>query len=185
MLRVDAIAGAIAVVLGCVLCTGTGTAAAADDGCAKADAVVGEGATLAQGFVSVLCVVNRERRGHGLRAVRYSRPLSRSARGHSFDMVRRRYFAHDAPNGGSVHDRVLHSGYVRRRHPAKVGETIAWGTDNLATPRQLVGAFMQSPSHREIMLDRSYRDVGIGLVLGAPATVPGAGATLTLDFGRR
>jgi uncharacterized protein YkwD len=183
MLRMDAIVGAIVVVLGCLLCTGT--ASAADDGCARAGAVVGEDVTPTRASVSVLCLVNNERRRRGLRGVRASRPLTRSAKAHSVDMVRRRYFAHVAPSGGTVRDRVLRSGYVRKRQPSKVGETIAWGTDYLATPAQLVRSFMQSPGHRQVLLDRAYRDVGVGLVRGAPAPAPGAGATLTLDFGHR
>jgi uncharacterized protein YkwD len=183
MLRVDAIVGAVAVVFGCVL--GTGTASAAGGRCPRAGSVVGEDVTPTQASVSVLCLVNGERRRRGLRAVRASRPLTRSAKAHSWDMVQRGYFAHDAPSGGTVRDRVLRSGYVRRRQPSKLGETIAWGTNSLATPAQLVSSFMKSPGHRQILLDRSYRDVGIGLVRGAPAAAPGPGATLTLDFGHR
>ncbi len=44
---------------------------------------------------------------------------------------------------------------------------------------------MASRVHRGILLDRRNRDVGIGLVLGAPTlNIPG-GATLTLVFARR
>ena len=45
---------------------------------------------------------------------------------------------------------------------------------------------MESAPHRRIVLDRRFRDVGIGLVAAAPlADVAVGGATLTIDFGRR
>jgi len=44
---------------------------------------------------------------------------------------------------------------------------------------------MRSKSHKTIMLSRSLRDVGIGLVLGAPQPGMAGGATLTLDLARR
>jgi uncharacterized protein YkwD len=178
-----AIANAIAVVMGCAL--GAGPAVAADGGCARA-AAVADDATLMQAVDSVLCLVNEERAERGLPPVRASRLLRRSAQAHSRDMVARRYFSHVTPGGKGVRRRVVHSGYARKRRAFKVGETIAWGTNQLGTPAQLVSSFMSSPAHRDILLDGSFRDVGIGLVLDAPvAGAPGAGATLTLDFGRR
>jgi uncharacterized protein YkwD len=179
-----AIANAIAVLMGCAL--GAGNAVAADDGCARA-AAVPDDATRSQAVDSVLCLVNGERATHGLAPVHASAQLTRSAQAHSQDMVARDYFSHVTPGGKSVRRRVVSAGYpVSRRQPIKVGETIAWGTNRLGTPAQLVRSFMSSPGHRQILLDRSFRDVGVGLVLGAPvAGMPGAGATLTLDFGRR
>ncbi|MGH2897697.1 MAG: CAP domain-containing protein, partial [Solirubrobacteraceae bacterium] len=75
--------------------------------------------------------------------------------------------------------------YRGTRGACSVGETIAWGTDALATPAELVRSFIDSSGHRAILLDGRYRDIGIGLALGAPTDMPGDGATLTLDFGRR
>jgi len=182
MFRGVTIAGAIAMFLVCVL--GSGTAVAADAGCART-ASAADDTTLSQASDAVLCLVNAERGRRGLGLVRASRELTTSAQAHSFDMVRRQYFSHVTPNGAGVRQRALRAGYVRRRGASKVGETIAWGTEQLATPAELVASFMESPGHRRILLDKRYRDVGIGLVLGAPADVPGDGATLTLDFGRR
>jgi hypothetical protein len=44
---------------------------------------------------------------------------------------------------------------------------------------------MASQTHRGVLLGRLSRDVGIGLVLGAPTIDMPGGATLTLDFARR
>ena len=41
---------------------------------------------------------------------------------------------------------------------------------------------MDSPSHRAVILDPAFRDIGIGLVDRAPAG-DGAGATFVLELG--
>jgi uncharacterized protein YkwD len=43
---------------------------------------------------------------------------------------------------------------------------------------------MSSAAHRSMLLDGSFREIGVGLALGAPVANMG-GATLTLTFGRR
>jgi uncharacterized protein YkwD len=183
MSRGVAIAGAIAMLNCCAL--GAGDAVAADGGCAGSGAVAGD-ATLEQAVDAVLCLVNGERAQRGLEPVRASPALTRSARAHSRDMVARRYFSHVTPGGENPRRRILRTGYLPERGAGKVGETIAWGTKRRGTPAELVRSFMGSAPHRRIVLDRRYRDVGVGLVLAAPvADVAGEGATLTVDFGRR
>ncbi len=182
MLRRAAIAGAIAVLVGGAL--GSGTASAAESACAQA-ASMANATTLEQASASVLCLVNGERGRRGLAPLRASRLLDRSARAHSRDMVARQYFSHVTPSGVNVRRRISRSGYLRKRSACRVAETIAWGTEDQGTPAELVRTFMSSPGHRRILLDRRYRDIGVGLVLGAPVSGLGNGATLTLDFGRR
>lgn len=133
----------------------------------------------------VLCLVNRKRRAHRVRPLRRSAPLQRAAAQHSAAMVGGKYFSH-VGSSGSVLQRAMRTGYVRRSRYALLGETLSWGAGPEATPAQLVASFMGSRSHRRTLLSRRYRDVGIGLALGAPATdVAGSAATLTLNFGRR
>ena len=61
-----------------------------------------------------------------------------------------------------------------------------FGADALATPRELVGDLMSSAPHRDVILTARFREIGVGLALGAPMEVAGsAGATLALTFGRR
>jgi uncharacterized protein YkwD len=96
-------------------------------------------------------------------------------------MVTHGYFDHVAPNGEGLRARVAHTGWLRRRFPWQLAENLAWGTETLAKPDAIVAAWLRSPPHRRIMLDRSLRVVGIGIVLGTPSGVPGA--TYTADFG--
>ena len=46
---------------------------------------------------------------------------------------------------------------------------------------------MHSPGHKANILTPSYRDIGIGIALGAPAKLPDGmpAATYTTDFGAR
>jgi len=183
MSRGIVIAGAIAVLNCCAL--GAGSAGADDGACAGAEDVADD-ATVEQAVAAVLCLVNGERAQHGLGPVRASGALTRSAQAHSLDMVQRGYFSHVTPGGENPRQRVVQSGYARKRGARTVGETIAWGSGGRGTPAELVRSFMGSAPHRRIVLDRRFRDVGIGLVAAAPvASVAGDCATLTIDFGRR
>lgn len=131
---------------------------------------------------ATLCLLNRVRARHGQPPLRLNRKLSRAARRHSRDMVRHRYFAHDSRNGRSPFDRMRATRYVPRNASWWLGENIGWGSGSLSQPAAMVRAWMHSPPHRANILNRRFRDIGIGIVIGAP--VGGRGATYTTDFGR-
>jgi uncharacterized protein YkwD len=132
-----------------------------------------------------LCLINRERTQRGLRRLRANADLQDAAQGHSSDMTARRYFEHDSPGGATMVDRIKRAGYVRARAAWTVGENIAWGTGDLATPRRIVASWMASPPHRANILRGSFKEIGIGVSLRAPVDVGGdlPGATYTTDFG--
>ncbi len=101
--------------------------------------------------------------------------LQRAARSHSRDMIRRDYFAH-----GNVGARLRHFGYNWRTY----GENIAWGSGRRGAPGPIFKAWMNSPSHRPHILDRGFREVGVGAARG---TYKGYSNTTmwTVDFGTR
>lgn len=132
---------------------------------------------------ATLCVLNHQRRKHGLRALRLDRRLSRAARMHSAAMARHSFFSHDSPNGSDFVDRIRRSGYLRGARNWSVGENIAWGSGSRSAVRSIARAWMNSPGHRANILSRSFRAIGIGISYGTPAGVEGA--TYTTDFGRR
>lgn len=138
-------------------------------------------ATVKQARIATLCLLNRVRSRAGLPPLRLNRRLSRAARRHSRDMVRRRYFAHDSLDGRSPFQRMRATRYVPRNAAWLLGENIGWGSGSLARPASLVRAWMHSPGHRANILNRRFRDVGIGIAVGAP--VGGGGTTYTTDFG--
>jgi uncharacterized protein YkwD len=130
------------------------------------------------------CLVNVERAKHGLRALSANARLTAAADGHSADMVARKYFAHVTPEGASVTDRVRGTGYLGGSSDWALGEDIGWGTGSLSTPASIFRAFMNSPPHRRVILDRDFRQLGVGVAQGVPlAGEAGAGATFVLDFG--
>lgn len=135
---------------------------------------------------STLCLLNNARARHGLPKLRLSRKLGRAARHHSADMARRGYFSHDSRSGASFLDRIRRAGYLHRARRWYVGENIAWGTGQLATPRAIVRAWMNSRGHRANILNRQFRHIGVGITYNAPVRVAGrAAATYTTDFGMR
>jgi uncharacterized protein YkwD len=164
-------------------------AAAAPDATAAATHCVNTHVTPTAGNLAVvrsaiLCLHNQVRARHGLPRLKENRRLRKAAAGHSASMVRGRYFDHTDPNGVTFVQRVMSAGYVHPNQGWTLGENIAWGSGSLATPAAIMKAWMKSPDHRANILRRSYREVGIGIVVGVP-TSGGTGATFTADFGAR
>ena len=82
-------------------------------------------------------------------------------------------------------DRIRAAGYLKARASFTVGENIGWGSGTLSAPRALVKAWMASPPHRANILQGKFRELGVGLTLGAPAPgIPGTAITATTNFGR-
>jgi uncharacterized protein YkwD len=134
---------------------------------------------------SVLCLVNAERARRGLARLRANPRLGRAATAHSRDMVGRDYFDHVSLGGSTVTDRIRRSGYLSGARSYALGENLAWGTGRLATPHQIVRSWMNSPGHRRNILTPRFREIGIGVVLGAPGQSGRSGATYTTKFGQR
>lgn len=151
-------------------------------GCKGADRAP-SAANAAQIRHATLCLLNVQRRAHGLARLRANRRLARAATRHSRDMVARGYFDHTSPAGDTPLARASAVRYVPRRRAWQLAENIAWGTGSLATPRATVRAWMHSPPHRRNVLDASLRDAGTGVALGSPFRR--AGATYTLALGVR
>lgn len=169
-----------------VALTGAPSASAAG-GCASASAKPGH-ASKHSLRSATLCLVNAERRSQGLHPLSWSRRLSRAARRHTHDMVRHRYFSHDSLSGGTFVDRIRRTGYLRHVRRWMVGENLAWGAGRQSTPQAIMRAWMHSPGHRANILTGRYREMGIGLSLGAPARTGGLAyeaATYATSFGSR
>jgi uncharacterized protein YkwD len=156
------------------------TASAAD--CAGADRAPQQLGAAAARTVT-LCLLNRERAARGLAPLRPDRRLTRAAQGHSADMVAHRYFAHDSRDGASFGTRIARTGWTRHRRVWTLGENIAWGEREAATPAAIVDAWMHSAGHRRNILDARFRAIGIGIVSGTPGA--DRGATYSTDFAGR
>ena len=134
---------------------------------------------------ATFCLVNVQRARHELRALRQNADLARSSARHSEDMVSGNYFDHVSPGGETPLARIKASTYLPRRSTYMVGENIAVGTMQLATPASIVASWMKSPDHRANILNPDFRDSGIGVVAQAPHrySVGTPAATYTQQFG--
>ena len=135
----------------------------------------------------VLAAVNRTRVAHGLQRLVISSGLQRAAEAHSRQMLDRGFFAHDTPGGLSFGKRV------RTYYPAdgfttwSAGENLLYGGVG-TTAEAAVKAWLRSPEHRENMLSRTWREVGVASLRARVAGGAfGGRATLvvTMDFGVR
>jgi uncharacterized protein YkwD len=152
--------------------------------CAGADLLPNQ-RNLAAVQAAALCLINRERAAHGEQALTADARLTKAAAAHSHDMVARDYFSHVSPSGQTPLARIEASGFIPPGPVGfAVGENIAWGTLWLATPREIVRAWMESPGHRASILDRRYRYTGIGVAPAVPRSLSKgqAGAVYTQDF---
>jgi uncharacterized protein YkwD len=132
---------------------------------------------------AVVCQINRKRHRHGMRGVKPRYALRKAGKRHSRYMQRRNCFAHQCPGEKDLVRRIHATSYLPCKCNWRVGETLAWGKRRRGTPRAIVRAWMHSPRHRRVMLDRRLRNVGIGLVWGSPSKRGAKAATYTADFG--
>jgi uncharacterized protein YkwD len=134
---------------------------------------------------TTLCLLNRQRHLHGRRALKANRRLARAARRHARDMVERNYFSHTTPTGIDFVDRIMRQDYVNPGQGWTLGENLAWGSYQLATPKSIVRSWMNSPGHRANILNPRFREIGIGVEVGAPEAGTSHAATYATSFGAR
>lgn len=133
---------------------------------------------------ALLCLHNQVRAERGLPALKDNARLRKAATGHTSAMIGEGFFEHNSPDGDSFVDRILAAGYAKRYDGWTLGENLAWGTGELATPSAIMAAWMGSPGHKANILKKAYREIGIGVRLGVPSD-SGVGATVTADFGAK
>ena len=132
---------------------------------------------------AVVCEINRERAERGLTAVEPVDRLAGAAREHARDMVARQYFSHVTPEGETLSSRLRAAGYIGPRWYWHIGEVLAWGRGGSGTAAAAVDAWMRSPSHRRVLLQRDFRHVGVGVADGDPFA--GGGTTYAAELGAR
>jgi len=135
---------------------------------------------------AVLCLVNRERAGHGERPLIEDAQLTASAQAHTNSMASRDYFEHVGPQGETPIMRMRATGYISSsRVGYEVGENIGWGTLWEGSPQAIVAAWMGSPQHRANILDARFHDTGVGVSAHPPSRLAHnqPGGIYTQDFG--
>lgn len=104
--------------------------------------------------------MNEVRGGAGLEPLVVDVRLVQAAREHSESMVENDFFGHRGPDGVEPADRVTETGYSW----TFVAENLAAGD---LTPTQVVAGWLESPLHRDNMLERAAAHVGIAYVEGS------------------
>jgi uncharacterized protein YkwD len=155
--------------------------AGADD-CANAD-LAPDASNLSAISDATFCLLNAERAARGLTALKPDRQLQHAALLHGGDMVDHQYFAHEGRNGSDPAERIRAAGYLSSGGAWRIGENLAWGTGDLATPRSIMSAWMHSAGHRANILMPQYRQIGFGVIAGNPSGRDGSGATYVTEFG--
>jgi uncharacterized protein YkwD len=141
---------------------------------------------LAAARAATLCLIDRERAVQGEAPLQANADLERAAQGHAESMATAGYFEHTGPGGNSVLERFEQAGYIEGSSTAyEIGENIAWGSLQDATPASVVAAWMASPGHRANILNPDFRDTGIGIAPHLPSSfgVGAVGAMYAQDFG--
>jgi uncharacterized protein YkwD len=151
-------------------------------GCANAD-LAPSAAALPAATAATLCLVNGARADNGLAALAPNAKLAATASAYARDLVAGSYFSHDGRDGSSSFDRIKRGGYIPSGAGYVLGENLAWGTGALATPRSIMQAWMNSAGHRQNVLNKDFREFGMGIAVGNPAARNGLGATYANTFG--
>ena len=129
---------------------------------------------------AILCLLNAERAKHGLVPLRQHPLLELASQRHSDDMVRRKYYEHETPDGVDPQMRMSAVGYA----PPWTGENLYTGTGTEATPVRALKGWMESPGHRANILRPEFTEVGVGIADESPKRgVTGPGAVYTTNFG--
>ena len=98
-------------------------------------------------------------------------------------MVEHSYFSHAGRNGSQPAERIRASGYLSSGGSWRIGENLAWGTGELASPKAIMAAWMNSAGHRANILQPAYREIGFGVLAGNPSSRSNGGATFVTEFG--
>lgn len=136
---------------------------------------------------SLLAELNVVRTANGLQPLRLNKRLSAAANQHSTEMVEVGYFGHRSSDGSDFSLRIKRFYAPGAKRSWLVGENLAWQAPNLSA-NQAVREWLASPGHRENLLRRSFRDVGIAAIRAsaAPGVFGGRRVlVLTVNFGTR
>lgn len=120
-------------------------------------------ARLDRSEATLIKLMNAARVQEGLRPLRVSQRLNRAANGHSWDMVVANYFSHTSRNGTSSSSRVR-----RYKNARQVGENLAYvpRSQRRGAAWRVARMWMDSPSHRAVMLNPAFRRVGVARQVG-------------------
>jgi hypothetical protein len=107
----------------------------------------------------IIELTNKERLNAGDTILKENSELDQAALAKATDMFENNYWAHVSPTGTEPWYFVTQSGY-KYQH---AGENLARDFSN---PKDVVAAWMASPTHRKNLLDDRYKDIGVAVLDG-------------------
>ena len=119
-------------------------------------------------------LINGERDAEGLAALPLVSELTQAARRHSRDMADNNFTSHTGSDGSDAGQRMEEAGYEWMAW----GEIIGWGFGG--DPALMVDWWMNSPTHRDIILSSSFQHYGVGYAYNASSDY---GHYWTVNFG--
>jgi uncharacterized protein YkwD len=108
----------------------------------------------------IISQTNAQREKFGLPALKENEILNLSAKMKLEDMFEKQYFSHDSPTGKTLEDLMKKANYEY----IVVGENLAMG--NFENDKEVVEGWMQSPGHRENILNPRYQEIGVAVKEG-------------------
>lgn len=124
----------------------------------------------------VVAQTNVERTAAGLSTLRYNETLADAARRKAANMFSEDYWAHTSPSGLSPWHWFSEAGY----NYTHAGENLA---KDFGSTDRMVAAWMDSPTHRENIVNPLYSEIGVAVV---PGTLLGQETVLVVQlFGSR
>ncbi|MGZ4416924.1 MAG: CAP domain-containing protein [Gaiellaceae bacterium] len=137
---------------------------------------------------TLVAAINRTRRTHGLRPLAYSGSLTSAATEHARALATAGTFTHAWPTTGQFFSSWIRGFYPARGYRAwSAGENLLWAAPGF-TPASAVQQWLDSPAHRRVLLTKSWRELGIGVVsaVAAPGTYGGRDVQIAAaEFGLR
>lgn len=113
---------------------------------------------------AVTCLVNHERSRRGRRVLKPSAKLQEAAQGHDDVMLAKECFRHDCPGEPGLGHRIRRSGYTKGQRAWRFAEDLGYEE----TPHKMVKLLLHSRFNRRNLLDRGFREIGVGVGWGAP-----------------
>lgn len=112
-------------------------------------------------------LINDQRARLNLEPLVWSEDVAKIARLHSENMANFSFFSHTGIDGLMVNDRADECGVIKWR---AIGENIAYNKGFENPVAFAVERWMQSPAHRENLLNSRWRESGIGIAITEDGT---------------
>lgn len=113
----------------------------------------------------VICLVNEFRTENGLEPYKWNLTLQQLAEAHSEDMGKNiKDISHISSDGKGITERIEASGY----NYMAAGENVALGD---TSPTEVMESWKNSPLHRGNMLDKDFKEIGVGFYVDEEGSV--------------